>query len=191
MASDALERTRTGLIIDTETVFNVNTAKPTDWRPAEEEIDTILSFFDRFAALRLATAQERAGYGQTSPGLRAQVGEADWQSEAERFIEENGPLSRSQVLRVSWYPEDDPYADGSIPIALDFAGRTAKGSFVCGFVILTGAGGTAAVQGDLLVHRIEQTAIEPSLLADGLPPTDLLSQLPCYLGPALPTAFGN
>ena len=86
--------------------------------------------------------------------------------------------------------EDDPYADGSVPVAVDFAARSTAGNFICGFAIITADDGADAEAGQFKVHRMEQTGIDRTLLTDGVPIPDILRQIPCYLGPDLATAFG-
>ena len=73
---------------------------------------------------------------------------------------------------------------------MDFAGRSEGGSFYCGYVVMTETAGADGTPRGFQVHRSEQITIAGELLVDGLPPNKVLSHLPCYLGPELPTAFG-
>ena len=163
-------------IIDTETVFNVNTQSATDWRPAGSDIDRVVSFFDQFANLRLRTADGDAGYSSLSLGLQQQSGRDEWRSSSMDFIRDNGPLSALQVLRDQLVSEDDPYADGSVPVAVDFAARSTAGNFICGFAIITADDGADAEAGQFKVHRMEQTGIDRTLL------TPMASPYPIFSG---------
>ena len=88
-------------MIATDTILNVNTQTPTEWRPADDDIDRIIASFNTFANARFGNSQNGAGYSFLGQALRAEISREEWIASSEEFIRYNGPMAASQILRIS------------------------------------------------------------------------------------------
>jgi Protein of unknown function (DUF4019) len=172
-------------IIALKAELGVSSPVPTDFKPNENSIRDALTEFDKFWALRNQGKSAEA-FAMLSDKNRAQINEADWIAQQERSLAEVGPDTNRQVIRITWYP-NPPTADAKgLYAAVDFVALTKKNGFRCGYVVLVADGSDSAP-----VVRTDTTDVPAQSMDGKLPRSDIVSQLPCYLGPNIKTAFGK
>ena len=89
-----------------------------------------------------------------------------------------------RILRLSWYQDPGGQPPG-LYAAFDFRGDRPDGTMDCGYIVAHRAAPGAA----FTVVRTDTSEIPPEMMEDGIPKTDVLRQLPCYLGKGIATAF--
>lgn len=172
-------------IVQGNVEYVVSSPTPTDFKPGDAEINRVTSTFDRFWNLR-DSGNYGAAYAMLTVGNRTGVQESEWTAGERQAQSEVGADIERQVLRFTWYPNPPSMGGKGLYVAVDFAARTQTGGFRCGYTILF-EDGTNPVQ----VARVDTTQIPAELVVDGMPRSDLLPQLQCYLGPNIKTAFGK
>jgi hypothetical protein len=172
-------------IVQGNVEYVVSSSKPTDFKPGDEEINRSTSNFDLFWNLR-DSGNYGAAYAMLTVGNKTEVRESEWTSGQRQAQSEVGADIERQLLRITWYPNPPSVDSKGLYVAIDFVARTRSGGFRCGYTILF-EDGTNPAQ----VARVDTTQIPAELIVDGMPRSDLLPQLPCYLGPHIKTAFGK
>lgn len=171
-------------IVDAETEFVVSSPTPAAFMPTEAEIDTAIQVFDGFENL-LDQGKWREAYSMLTESNQKVTQWSEWESQQKSKRTEYGGDAARQLFRIIWYP-NPPSADQSgLYIALDFASKTRSGGFRCGYIVLL-----KQTDGSLKVTRTDDTWIASNLVDGTLPKPDLVTQLPCYLGKTIKTAFG-
>jgi hypothetical protein len=89
-----------------------------------------------------------------------------------------------RILRLSWYQDPGGQPPG-LYAAFDFRGDRPDGTMDCGYVVVHRAAPGSA----FTVVRTDTSEIPSEMMEDGIPKTDVLRQLPCYLGKGIATAF--
>lgn len=89
-----------------------------------------------------------------------------------------------RILRLSWYQDPGGQPPG-LYAAFDFRGDRPDGTMDCGYVVVHRAAPGSA----FTVVRTDTSEIPAEMMEDGIPKTDVLRQLPCYLGKGIATAF--
>ena len=167
------------------TEFVVSSPVPTDFKPDDREIELASKDFDTFWNLQQAS-NFSAAYAMMSAQNRAQMTEADWTTDQIQRLKDSGGDRERKLLRITWYPNPPSVDTPGIYTAVDYIAYTQNGGMRCGYVILVNAG-SDTVQ----VMRVDMTILPAELVSGTLPRADILSQLPCYLGPDVVTAFGK
>jgi hypothetical protein len=181
--SSAVSATEGAPIADTEIEYVVSSPTPTIFKPGDQEIDEAIASFDTFQNLRNSGKLSEA-YAMLTDSNQQLTPWRNWEELQKSSHQDYGADLSRQLFRISWYP-DPPSADQSgIYVALDFASRTQKNGFRCGYIVLLKQPATP-----LKVARTEDTHIPEELVDGKLPRADLLAKLPCYLGKNIKTAF--
>ena len=89
-----------------------------------------------------------------------------------------------RILRLSWYQDPGGQPPG-LYAAFDFRGDRPDGTMDCGYVVVH----RAAPGSSFTVVRTDTSEVPAEMIEDGIPKTDVLRQLPCYLGKGIATAF--
>ncbi|WP_188237485.1 hypothetical protein [Sphingopyxis sp. LK2115] len=139
----------------------------------------------RFAAYTMALA--RRDYASAYAMLRLSFQAASPRLEWEMNLRKRAVLwadGTLRVLRLSWYADPAGQPPG-LYAAFDFRGDRTDGTMDCGYVVVHRAAPGAA----WTVVRTDTSEVPPDLIEKGVPKADVLTQLPCYLGKGIATAF--
>ncbi len=140
---------------------------------------------ERFAAYTMALAKRDyvSAYAMLRLSFQAANPRLEWEMNLRKraVLWADGTL---RVLRLSWYldPAGQP---AGLYAAFDFRGDRADGTMDCGYVVVH----RAAPDAVWTVVRTDTSEVPPELIEEGVPKADVLTQLPCYLGKGIATAF--
>ena len=182
---EAPEQPSLPLVPESKIELVVSSPVSTDFKPGDREIELATKDFDSFWNLQ-QTGDFAAAYAMMSAQNRAKMTEADWTADQIQRLKDGGGDLARKLLRITWYPNPPSVDTPGIYSAIDYIAYTQNGGLRCGYVILVNAG-TNPVQ----VMRVDMTILPAALVGGTLPRTDILPQLPCYLGPDVVTAFGK
>ena len=172
-------------VTESETEYVVSSPTPTTYKPSDRDIDEAIAAFDAFLNLRDVGKLSDA-YAMLTEANREMTPRSDWEQMQRSAQQEFGADLSRQIFRISWYPNPPSADQKGLFIALDFASKTQKDGFRCGYVVLL-------KKDDLpmMVARTDDTNV-PDALTDGpLPRSEIVSKLPCYLGKNITTTFSN
>ena len=148
--------------------------------PADER-----AAMERFAAYTMALAKRdyASAYAMLRLSFQAANPRLEWEMNLRKraVLWADGTL---RVLRLSWYADPAGQPAG-LYAAFDFRGDRADGTMDCGYVVVHRAAPDAA----WTVVRTDTSEVPPELIEEGVPKADVLTQLPCYLGKGIATAF--
>ena len=140
---------------------------------------------ERFAAYTMALAKRdyASAYAMLRLSFQAANPRLEWEMNLRKraVLWADGTL---RVLRLSWYADPAGQPAG-LYAAFDFRGDRADGTMDCGYVVVHRAAPGAAWS----VVRTDTSEVPPELIEEGVPKADVLTQLPCYLGKGIATAF--
>lgn len=140
---------------------------------------------ERFATYTIALSERdyAAAYSMFRLSFQAANPRLEWEMNLRKreFLWADGQI---RILRLSWYLDPDRQPPG-LYAAFDLRGDRKDGSMDCGYVVVHRAGPAAG----FTVVRTDMSEVPPELIEDGIPRTDVLRQLPCYLGKGIATAF--
>lgn len=148
--------------------------------PADEE-----GAVDRLAAYTMALAKRdfESAYAMLRLSFQAANPRLEWEMNLRKraALWADGTI---RILRLSWYldPAGQP---AGLYAAFDFRGDRADGTMDCGYVVVHRTAPGAA----WTVVRTDTSEVPPELIEEGVPKADVLTQLPCYLGKGIATAF--
>jgi len=148
--------------------------------PSDEE-----GAIDRFAEYVLALEKRdfAAAYAMLRLSYQASNPRLEWEMN-QRKRETLWADGQIRPLRLSWYldPAGQP---AGLYAAFDFRGDRKDGTMDCGYVVVhraTPADGWTVV-------RTDTSEVPAELIEEGVPKSDVLRQLPCYLGKGIATNF--
>ncbi|WP_338425094.1 hypothetical protein [Sphingopyxis kveilinensis] len=148
--------------------------------PADER-----AAMERFAAYTMALAKRdyASAYAMLRLSFQAANPRLEWEMNLRKraVLWADGTL---RVLRLSWYADPAGQPAG-LYAAFDFRGDRADGTMDCGYVVVHRTAPDAAWS----VVRTDTSEVPPELIEEGVPKADVLTQLPCYLGKGIATAF--
>ncbi|MGV3730467.1 MAG: hypothetical protein ACO1NN_06865 [Sphingopyxis sp.] len=140
---------------------------------------------ERFAAYTMALAKRdyASAYAMLRLSFQAANPRLEWEMNLRKraVLWADGTL---RVLRLSWYADPAGQPAG-LYAAFDFRGDRADGTMDCGYVVVHRTAPGAA----WTVVRTDTSEVPPELIEEGVPKADVLTQLPCYLGRGIATAF--
>jgi hypothetical protein len=183
ITSSAVSATEGAPIADIETEYVVSSPTPTKFKPAEQDINEAIAAFDTFQNLRDRGKLNEA-YAMLTDSNQQLMPWQKWEKIQKSWQQDYGTDLSRQIFRISWYPNPPSADQTGIYIALDFAARTQKDGFRCGYIVLVKQPATP-----LKVARTEDTHIPEELIDGKLPRADVLDKLPCYIGKNIKTAF--
>ena len=139
----------------------------------------------RFAAYRMALAKRdyASAYAMLRLSFQAANPRLEWEMNLRKrpTLWADGTL---RVLRISWYADPAGQPPG-LYAAFDFRGDRPDKTMDCGYIVVH-----RTVPGaEWTVVRTDTSEVPAALIEDGVPKTDVLRQLPCYLGKGIATAF--
>lgn len=140
---------------------------------------------DRFAAYTMALAHRDydAAYAMLRLSLQAASPRLEWEMNLRKrpVLWADGTI---RVLRLSWYRDPSGQPPG-LYAAFDFRGDRKNNAMDCGYVVVHRTAPGAAFS----VVRTDISEVPAEMMEEGVPKTDVLRQLPCYLGKGIATAF--